>query len=1741
LLDAIKPLLGVVGGPGEWQLAPGIAIAASGTGGDLTLGVGIDTSAFTSAGAGQLTAGATAALVFASGAPPRPAIDVFAGLAGAPAGRSAVHLSVDGGVRLFLRPGTGADIPLVPPGPGLGGLVQQAVTRALPLLLDALSGQTEPGLRQDAGRLVATVGDALGLRTGPDDARVFDPAALEEFGRNPAASLITALPNLTAVVLEAIADALGPALPDDTSATVVDGALHVTVGATTVVLDLDPFAVTVAATVPGIPVLDSVTVTITLGAAGLGALVVRVGPAVIDAGGTTLRPVITAAVGAAPPGGRRIEAGLATGDDTELNARWLLDTARFDLVFTDGGVDHTDPVQVALGLLEAVLDLVASYVMSTAAVAELLDRPVGASTVRDVLAGVVLKADDPDELDDDLFDPARLLTRLKQLALNLATASPSVEVGGGLVVGVRNEAGLLGVTLGLTGRVEVVPGDVTISLEADSRWITPAPPSGGIVLNLVTAPGGNAALTFTPGLAVNGVGVRIARSDGPLLDSVVRIDSLALHLYGEVGGGRPLSGGAQLQLAGLAVAVGGAQGGNPVAQGVMGDAGSGDSALAPTFSPSLAVQKHGSGPVLVSLRAGDGAGPWWLAIQQGFGPLYIEQVGFGVTVEQDQIQQISLLFDGRVSIFGLTAAVDDLSLTYLVSAGRSLFDPASWAVDLAGLAISSDLGGVLLQGGLRKFGTGEDVQYVGMLFARFGVYGLSVFGGYGQSGPPGDRFTSFFAFGAINGPIGGPPAFFVTGIGGGIGINRSLIIPADLSEFGAYPLIKALDPGAKPSPDPMTDLTEIGALFPVARDQFWFAAGVSFTSFALVDGVVVVSIAVGDGLQIALLGLARLALPRPQFPLVSIELGLVARFSTKEAVLWVQAQLTDNSWLLYEEIRLTGGFAFVAWYGGPNAGQFVLTMGGYHPSFHRDGYPDVPRLGLQWRVGPYLSIKGESYFALTSEAVMAGGRLEASATFGPAWASLVLGADAIIYFDPFFMNITVYAQISAGITIDIWIGEITISISIGARVTLVGPKFHGAATFEVGPAELTVEFGEQDAPQPAPIGWADFVRKYLEEAEAGIARAVTAIPGRGAIPPGAGPGGATDTGTADGSAGHPFEVICEFEITVTTTVPTRTFVVGGETIDAEPSLRLGIAPMNVADAASRLVLRLDNVTSFADAPAGTDHLGRLSRVIRETGAFPAGVWGQPQPADDPKVPAGEVILAAEGATFTAAAEIEAGSVPIEYRQVKVRDRLPLPFVNSRTARPRVLADAAVLHDLVPVVGSQAELLDVSKTWLGNAGYGATTLAAYAGDRAAPPILGTLGEGLTGPEVEATPAYPATTGPIPVDTRVHPPRAIAVLTAALDSPEAAALRTTVADRDLPRQAPPTVERVRAGAELAWPARLTLVAPRAGTDRRTLFARGEPTLTRQARTGAEAGAVRGAAVDGAVRLRGLSDALAGGGKRVAVAAPDTVQAGEIAVLRLPNAVRDVSAHRTRPVLTLAGTPARTVVLGHGGDVLADTGEPKVEMPRGAERIVVAALGQEAGAPAQLSGLAGWHAGMSVGYTGWSAALAPGAIMRCQGKYGRRGLARVRAGWVPAAELVAGTGLVETRFAAPVDVVVVAIDDPGAVAVDPGGRGGRGLSVGLAGARRARGADGTEQPPIVVVNQGRGYAVYAVEPLPGKAVVVSVASEDGWHLVGVLGGRGTVREVADRLAAAGLGDLIRPFTTGLGGSVRLGWTEG
>ena len=246
---------------------------------------------------------------------------------------------------------------------------------------------------------------------------------------------------------------------------------------------------------------------------------------------------------------------------------------------------------------------------------------------------------------------------------------------------------------------------------------------------------------------------------------------------------------------------------------------------------------------------------------------------------------------------------------------------------------------------------------------------------------------------------------------------------------------------------------------------------------------------------------------------------------------------------------------------------------------------------------------------------MAGGRLEVSADFGPAWAHLVLGADGIVFFDPFHFEVEVYASIKAGVTIDVWIGEITINVSITGRVLVEGPKFHAKATFGVGPVDITVEFGDRHQPAHPNLPWPDFVRKYLEEAAPGLARVLTAIPGKGSLPPGTGPGGATDTGTADGSIAKPFVVFAEFEITVTSTVPTARIDLGGALLQATPTRALGLAPMGIADAATTVHLNMIGADGDHTAKTVTLYLEESFTflILTEEAAMNLGVMAQREP------------------------------------------------------------------------------------------------------------------------------------------------------------------------------------------------------------------------------------------------------------------------------------------------------------------------------------------------------------------------------------------------------------------------------------------------------------------------------------------------------------------------------------------------
>ena len=1706
------------------------------------------------------------------------------GATGAPAAVVDARITVDGWgldlgvggtsdppVRLDLvRPTPQDPIRLVPGGAGLGDALASGAQALIVLALNELLPHRAEAtsLTQQVAQVAFEVCGALDLLV----ADKVDGAKLSAYAAppGPGAVLLGRLPAIAMTGLAALAGALDPA--HTVVATSLVGQArrfdlgHAVVGVRPfhVTVDGADLAVSFGCDVPLGTVGRLVVEELRLESTGV-QVSVQAGPFAFDVGPTTLRPLVI------------IRAGVATGSFTRLlglgvaidgagtesvQVRWALDTSPPDLyaVTNTTVVSVADNPQLVAQRLIGVAISLASGILADA-LAPIL--PPRATTI---LQGVVFTTGtqiDPD-LAVDLLNPDALLARLRHLAWNCATSDLSVTIDGTVTIGLAavpvssaNPSGpqRIGVRLDIpSGKTLVLSNsDPKVELVSHADWITGQPPEG---LSIFVLEGTENSLDVVPGVEVAGIGLRFSGAAKPIIDlGGLSIDAIEVNLYGEATR-TGLGGGIRLKLDGMSIAPAAGGGTNAVANSLTKDIGKGSGSSRPTFGPSFAIQKHPGEDVGVTLRAGDPPGPWWLVIQRQLGPLYVERIGLNTTESGGSVTSISLLFTGQVSLFGLAAAVDELSISWLGG------DPAqitSWAVDLRGLAVAADIAGVSLSGGLLKLVDGGEVSYIGMLVGRFAAYGLSVFGGLTQA-PDG---TSFFIFGGVNGPFGGPPMFFLTGIGGGLGINRGLRIPKDISHFGEFPFIQALDPSA-PVPDkPMDRLKDLAAYFPHEIGNFWFAAGISFTSFNLVDGVAVLAVSFGNGLDVNLFGLARMALPRPGFAIVSIELALLAHFSTSEGVFLIQAQLTDNSWLLYEDVRLTGGFAFAIWWKGPLAGQFVLTMGGYHPDFQVPvGYPVVPRLGLTWQLSDAIVIKGGSYFALTSEALMAGVDIEVSVDFGWVWARLQFGAHGIVYFDPFWFEVMAYARLSAGIDIDLpWpFGSISLSITIGAQVKVWGPDFAGHAEFEIGPCTVPVDFGSPRKVAPQTLDWGPFVTKYLEDAGGGVARALSAITGKGSLPTATtDPKGAP---SADGSEDLPYQVFAEFELTVTTTVPATRLDLAGIGPSLSPRLSsgastgLGLAPMGAATVGSTVRMTLE-VKDIHDAwQPDSAHLQVLaanlvaasptadgSRVTTES--YPLGVWGSPKSLGaTPSLPSTDVVTAPHQVTLVAGITALAVGPQIDYYRVEAARR-PLPLHATGATRASFLkvsrdlplpspttADAALTVAAVTLFPAVDDVLAPGQ-------HSALARAAYRRDRVSPPRIAALTDGLA--KDNGTNGERTTLDPVDGSVReARRPVVVGLLTSGVGAAARPGV-TTVADGTYARRPAPTLDSVRGRLGAHLPVVLRQSDPPGLDKDGTILTSGALPRTDVAGSmrAYGGGRVGSPVLAGLVGGLGTMAGKAGAAPRTrsraarANAASTTLRPGELVVLHFADAHVDPDPQR-RPSLSTSGS-ARIVTVT-GTIVTSDT------VVAGGAAVVPAGttlLAAHADAAINLpeGQVAGWVARSRLARLGSHVGLAAGCTLAVDvaGSAFAQGVT-----WTTAAEVTAAATQVVTRFAEPVKTVAVVLAGQAPSSLLP-------ADVELVGAAPAIGPDGQPVPPVAVVLGSTTVLLQAVEPVDtgdltdaGGGQRVVVRRGGAWTVTGVLGSVEDAATLARRIARDGLAAVTGKVLATGGPGTALTWED-
>ncbi|MDB9428693.1 hypothetical protein PN482_07155 [Microcystis aeruginosa CS-555/01A07] len=473
----------------------------------------------------------------------------------------------------------------------------------------------------------------------------------------------------------------------------------------------------------------------------------------------------------------------------------------------------------------------------------------------------------------------------------------------------------------------------------------------------------------------------------------------------------------------------------------------------------------------------------WFDIDKTFGPFSLKQIGFQYEEEDDEAE-IAIVIDAVLKIAGLTLSCDDLGV------GISL-DDLTPSFKISGIGIeyknpTIEISGALLRANKEKNGI-KYTEYLGLASLKFDLagksFGVSAIGAYAYY----DGKPSLFLYAVLHVSIVVDPSFIITGFALGFGYNRYLKVPS-IDNLLDFPLVaEAVEPSDSKFSDDSELITkklgEMDKYMPISVGSGFVAIGLKFTCFQMLDCFALLTVAFGEDFEINLLGIAKMKIPTPAKDskntscILNMTMLLRARFSLSEGVISIEGQLASDCYLLSPDCRLTGGFAVCLWVSGPHAGDFVITLGGYHPLFKKPAhYPTVPRLGFHWKVGDCLSLKGEKYFALCAHAIMAGGRLEANFKLGKLWANFVAEAHFLISWKPYYYEILVQVRIQAGYGI---LGP----VSLGVQLHIWGPEFAGTATFRIIFVKVTVEFGDQSSRLPEPIDWESFQSSFLPPAK----------------------------------------------------------------------------------------------------------------------------------------------------------------------------------------------------------------------------------------------------------------------------------------------------------------------------------------------------------------------------------------------------------------------------------------------------------------------------------------------------------------------------------------------------------------------------------------------------------------------------------------------------------------------------------
>lgn len=397
-----------------------------------------------------------------------------------------------------------------------------------------------------------------------------------------------------------------------------------------------------------------------------------------------------------------------------------------------------------------------------------------------------------------------------------------------------------------------------------------------------------------------------------------------------------------------------------------------------------------------------------------------------------------------------------------------------------GVGLSLDVG--VVKGGGYLFIDPDRGEYAGALeLALFGVVTVKAIGIISTRMPDGSSGFSLLIAMSVEFGTGIQLGFGFTllAVGGIVGLNRTMNLQAlaDGVRTGAIESVMFPRDIIANAPKIISDLR---TFFPPRIGKFLIGPmlklGWGTPTLASISLGIIIEI---PG-NLAIVGVVKVAIPADDVALIVLQVSFIGAIEPDKKRVWFFASLFESRIVF---LTIEGEMGLLVAFG--DDANFVLSVGGFHPRFAPPPlpFPSPRRVAIDLINTPVARVRIEGYFAVTTNTVQFGARIEVFFGLSALNVQGHLAIDALFQFSPFYFVVEISASFSVkafGVGV----------FSVGIRGTLQGPapwniKGHGSISllfFDIG-VDFEKTWGDSRNTEMPPVAVLPILEGELKKVE----------------------------------------------------------------------------------------------------------------------------------------------------------------------------------------------------------------------------------------------------------------------------------------------------------------------------------------------------------------------------------------------------------------------------------------------------------------------------------------------------------------------------------------------------------------------------------------------------------------------------------------------------------------------------------